>query len=158
MLFSRTHFFLFSLAITAAYGFYIITTDDGGFPGSELLGGQGGGVPISDGYVPELAVPEGVMVFQDDDEDYMDRVERLQHALRTKRDVIALADAYSQNIRPMDLDGMRLVREPVIEFDDEYDDGHDDEDDVIPSRLTKRSAAGSPSTQRGIPISFVIID
>uniref|UniRef100_A0AC34FSD6 Secreted protein n=1 Tax=Panagrolaimus sp. ES5 TaxID=591445 RepID=A0AC34FSD6_9BILA len=157
MLFSRTHFFIFSLAITAAYGFYIITSDDGGFPGSELLGGSSGGVQ-NNGYVPELAVPEGVMVFQDDDEDYMDRVERLQHALRTKRDVIALADAYSQNIRPMDLDGMRLVREPVIEFDDEYDDGQeDDEDDVIPSRLTKRSS-GSSSSQRAMPISFVIID
>uniref|UniRef100_A0A914Z7C5 Uncharacterized protein n=1 Tax=Panagrolaimus superbus TaxID=310955 RepID=A0A914Z7C5_9BILA len=104
MLFSRTHFFIFSLAITATYGFYIITSDDGGFPGSELLGGSSGGVS-NNGYIPELAVPEGVMVFQDDDEDYMDRVERLQHALRTKRNVIALADAYSQNIRPMDLDG-----------------------------------------------------
>uniref|UniRef100_A0AC34RFH3 Uncharacterized protein n=1 Tax=Panagrolaimus sp. JU765 TaxID=591449 RepID=A0AC34RFH3_9BILA len=57
-----------------------------------------------EGFIPKLAIPQAIAVLDDDDLDYMDRVNRLQHALKVKRSVVSEADGYSQNIRPIDLD------------------------------------------------------
>lgn len=46
-----------------------------------------------------------VQLLNQDDLEYMDRANRLENALRQKRAIAELADEYSQNLMPDDLDG-----------------------------------------------------
>uniref|UniRef100_A0A7E5A139 Secreted protein n=1 Tax=Panagrellus redivivus TaxID=6233 RepID=A0A7E5A139_PANRE len=134
---NQTHFFVFSVAITISYGFYIITADDEsfGYPSdmdlpAAINSGSRSGAP----FVPELLLPGSMSVLDDgDDEDYLERIGRLQHALRAKKSTVTLAELHSQNIRPLDLDGVQLVRN--------Y------EDDSTDNRI-KRSSA---------PVEYVIL-
>lgn len=46
-----------------------------------------------------------VQLLNQDDLEYIDRANRLENALRQKRAIVELADEYSQNFMPDDLDG-----------------------------------------------------
>uniref|UniRef100_A0AC34R850 Uncharacterized protein n=1 Tax=Panagrolaimus sp. JU765 TaxID=591449 RepID=A0AC34R850_9BILA len=98
-----------------------------------------------EGFIPKLAIPQAIAVLDDDDLDYMDRVNRLQHALKVKRSVVSEADGYSQNIRPIDLDGMKLVRAPIIELLDE-----EDYFEPIPRRVSRMDAPA--------PFSYFVVN
>ncbi|KAE9552921.1 hypothetical protein FO519_003863 [Halicephalobus sp. NKZ332] len=131
---SRTHFFLLTVAVTTAYGFYIITTDEDSvlrYPEIGPFEGPSGGFE-TEGFVPKLSL-QSLAVLDEDDLDYLDRVNRLQRALKVKRSVIDEANAFSQNIRPIDLDGMKLVRAPIVEVVESNDYERN-----LPKSVTKR--------------------
>ena len=68
---------------------------------------------MGDGGVDEDALnsliiqePEpAIQLLTQDDLEYMDRANRLENSIRNKRAIVELADEYSQNIMPDDLDG-----------------------------------------------------
>uniref|UniRef100_A0A914CPQ6 Uncharacterized protein n=1 Tax=Acrobeloides nanus TaxID=290746 RepID=A0A914CPQ6_9BILA len=109
------------ILIGAAYGFYIITSDDG------IDSLDKASYPYQTAYLVDMGdesdddedalnslinrEPEpAIQLLSQDDLEYMDRANRLQNSLRNKRAIIELADEYNQNILPDDLDGIRLVR------------------------------------------------